>query len=125
MKEMYWIFVILGILLLAFNLEPVTGRPRHGHYAVIWTWHHFSLLRIVPYNWYVLIDRDTPYLYTDPESNATYVTAVRLDTKREYHLLHFRFLLDWIQEPAVVQAYEPTLSHVIDILNDLSLRLKV
>jgi len=120
---MYWIFVILGLLLLTFNLEPVAGRPKHGHYALIWSWKDFLLLRIMPQNWYVLIDHDTPYLYIDFQSNETYTAAVRLDTKREYHILHYQFVMDWIQDQAVVQEYDPSLNDVIEILNDLTHKL--
>ena len=77
----------------------------------------------MPQNWYVLIDHDLPYLYVDVYSNETYIVAVRLDTKREYHLLHYQFVLDWIQEQAIVQAYDPSLNRVIDILNDLTQKL--
>lgn len=75
----------------------------------------------MPQNWYVLIDDETPYLYTnDSDSNETYLTAVRLDTKREYRILHYQFVLEWIQEQAVVRSYDPALSNVIDILNHLT-----
>lgn len=114
---MYWIFVILGLLLLWFNLEPIPGRPSHNHYVIIWTWHDFRLIRIIPQDWYVLIDKDVLYLYMDADSLDTYIRAIRLDTHREHHILHYRYLLDWIKQPPTIRSYPPSTNHVIDILN--------
>lgn len=103
-----------------FDLESFPGRPSHNHYAIIWSWKQLLLIRIMPQNWYVLVDDDILYLYTDIESFDTYTTAVRLDNKREHHILHYRYLLEWIKVPPLVQAYTPNKDNIIDILNEIN-----
>lgn len=117
---MYWIFVILGLLLLLFNLEPIPGRPSHNHYVLVWVWNNFHLIRIVPQDWYVLVDAGVVYQYTDMDSVDTYIAAVRLDTHREHHIFHYRYLLDWIKQPPVVKPYPPDLQDVVAILNHVT-----
>lgn len=114
---MYLLFVILCLLLLLFNLEPVRGRPSHNHYSLIWTWNEYILLRILPQNWYVLIDKDILYLYMNTESIDTYIPAIQINTRRIHSILHYRYLLEWIHERPLVQAYPPHMKDVLDILN--------
>lgn len=118
-KEMYWLFAILSFLLLAFNLEVVPGRPWDGHYALIWKWRNFTLIRISPINVHVLVDKSVVYRYLDV-SSKTYVSAVRLDTHVVSKILNYRYILDWISEPPIVKSYSLKLSSEIEILNALS-----
>lgn len=120
-QAMYWFFAIVCVLLLAFHLEPVLGRPSHNHYAMIWTWNTFRLLHVLPSDVYVLVDGTTCYLYLETESTTdTYIPAIHLEKKRTFDILHYRYLLDWIKDPPVIKAYSPDLaSNIIDILNFL------
>ncbi|KAG8172721.1 hypothetical protein JTE90_003910 [Oedothorax gibbosus] len=117
---MYWIFLILGLLLLLFKLEPIPGRPSHNHYALIWEWKQYQLIRIMPQDWYVLVDARVLFLYTDMNSLDTYITAVRLDTHREYKIFHYRYLMDWIKQPPVIKSYPSNLQDVVVILNHVT-----
>lgn len=117
---MYWIFLMLGLLLLLFNLEPIPGRPSNNHYVLIWVWQDFRLIRIIPQDWYVLVDGDHLYLYTDVDSLDTYISAIRLDTYREHQIFHYRYLLDWIREQPVVKPYPSHLQDVVAILNHIT-----
>lgn len=116
---MYWVFSILCFLFLAFNLEVVPGRPWHSHYALIWKWKQFILIRIFPKNIYVLVDQNVIYRYTEA-SKETYVPAVRIDKQTVNEILNYRYLLDWIRERPVVKPYPSHLSDEIEILNYLS-----
>ncbi|GFQ76128.1 uncharacterized protein TNCT_244101 [Trichonephila clavata] len=120
MNEMYLIFTILCLLLLLFNLEPIPGRPTHKHYAMIWMWKDFRVVRILPSDWYVLVDNQLVYLYVQTNSLDTYIPAIRLDTQREHYLLHYNYLLDWIKEPAIIVPYPTHIKNVIEILNHLT-----
>ena len=69
---------------------------------------------------YVLVDAGVVYQYTDMDSVDTYIAAVRLDTHREHHIFHYRYLLDWIKQPPVVKPYPPDLQDVVAILNHVT-----
>lgn len=107
-------------MFLAFNLEIVPGRPRHGHYVVIWRWNEFTLIRILPRDAFVLVDENLIYRYMPTTSRDTYIPAVRLDTHVRTEILHYRYLLDWIKRAPVVKAYPPDLSNEVEILNHVS-----
>lgn len=110
---------MLCILFLAFNLEVVPGRPWHGHYALIWKWNEYVLVRILPQNVFVLVDENVLYRYTGA-SKDTYVSAIRLDTYTKKKILNYRYLLEWIQEPPIAKSYPSKLSNEIEILNYLT-----
>lgn len=110
---------MLCILLLAFNLEVIPGRPWHGYYALIWKWNENILIRILPQNVFVLVDGNVVYRYVG-NSKDTYSPAIRLDTYMKKEILHYRYLLEWIQEPPIVKPYSSNLSNEIDILNYLT-----
>lgn len=116
---MYWFFSILSLLLLAFNLEYVMGRPWHNHYVLIWSWHTFRLLRILPRDVFVLIDGDTIYRYLNdqPHRKDTYIPSIQLDHRIRRDILHYRYLLDWVKKAPVLKAYPPHLKSDVDILN--------
>lgn len=116
---MYWFFAMICLLLLAFQLEPVLGRPSHHHYVLIWTWNTFKLLHILPVDVYVLVDGKACYQYLNTLSTETYIPTVHLSTRKQFDMLHYRYLLDWIQDPPIVQAYSPSLSGVVPILNEV------
>lgn len=116
---MYWFFSILCFLFLAFNLEVASGRPWHSHYALIWKWKNFILIRIFPKNIYVLIDHSIIYRYMEA-STETYISAVRMDTQMITEILNYRYFLDWIRESPFVKSYPSKLSNEIDILNHLT-----
>lgn len=117
---MYLFFGILCLMLLAINLEPVPGRPWHGHYVLMWKWNEFTLIRIFPQDVFVLVDKDLIYRYETTSSKNTYIPAVCINTKVERDILHYRYLLEWIKEPPVVKAYPPDLSDDVGILNYMS-----
>lgn len=119
-NKMYLFFTILVLFLLLFNLDPMPGRPGHGHYALIWVWQEFQLIRILPQNWYVLLDKDILYSYDAIDSSDTYIPALRMDTHRVHEILHFKYLLDWIKEPPKVIPYPPEKTELIKILNYLT-----
>lgn len=107
--------------MLAFNLEPVLGRPSHNHYAFIWVRDTIRLLHILPSDVYVLVDGATCFLYLKTESTETYIPAIQLDKKQQRDIFHYRFVLDWIENPPIVKAYSPALaSNIVDILNELN-----
>ena len=117
---MYVFFCILCLMFLAFNLEFIPGRPWHGHYVLLWKWNEFTLIRILPRDVFVLVDKDLIYRYWTTMSKNTYIPAIRLDTQVEISILHYRYLLDWIKEPPVLKSYPPELSNEIEILNYVS-----
>lgn len=117
---MYLFFGILCMMLLAFNLELIPGRPWHGHYVLIWKWNEFTLVRIFPQNTYFLVDKDLIYRYEITSSKNTYIPAICLNTKVEREILHYRYLLEWIKEPPVLKSYPPDLSDQVEILNHVS-----
>lgn len=104
-------------MFLAFNLELIPGRPWHGHYILLWKWNEFTLIRILPQDFFVLVDKDLLYRYLNTTSKDTYIPAIRLDTQLQKDILHYRYLLDWIKEPPVVKPYPPKLTNDIEILN--------
>lgn len=71
----------------------------------------------MPQDWYVLVDGKTLYLYMDTESMDTYIQAIRLDSRHEYNILHYRYVLDWVKQPPSIRVYPPTTHNVIEILN--------
>lgn len=101
---------------MAFNLEVISGRPWHGYYTLIWKWNEYKLIRILPQNIFVLIDGNTLYRYIDT-SKDTYIPAVQLDTFVQREILHYIYLMDWIQDPPIVKPYPSNLSNEIEILN--------
>lgn len=121
---MYWFFSILCFLLLAFNLDWIPGRPWDNHYAAIWTWERFRLVRIMPQDTFVLVDDKAVYVYLDTDHNqSTYIAAVQFNTGLRAEILHYRYLLDWIQDPPVVRPYPKELTDETQILNHLSKKL--
>lgn len=121
---MYLAFAILCLLLLLFNLEPVPGRPADNHYVMIWTFKEYRLVKIMPSNWYVLVDEDVLYMYLNTDSLDTYIPAIRLDSQHEVQILHYQYLLEWIKDSPVVMAYPKSLKDVADILNHITSSLK-
>lgn len=106
---------------MAFNLEAVPGRPwRSPHYALIWHWQDFILIRLFPSNARVLVDKGVLYRYLNAGGDSTYVRAVRLDTHLVTSILNDRYLLDWMPRPPVVRRYPGHLSTETEILNHLS-----
>lgn len=115
---MYWLFIILSIFLLLYNLDFFTNPT---HYAIVWAWKNLRLVRILPTNQFVLIDNDACFLYTDEENekDETYASTIRLDTSRKYKVLHYRYLLDWILTVPIIVPFDSTKS-LIEILNQVS-----
>lgn len=123
---MYILFTILCLLLLAFNLDWIPGRPWDNHYVVIWTWGSFHLIRILPQDAFVLVDGQAVYLYLDTIQNQnTYIPAIQFNTGLKKHIIHYQYLLDWIQEPPIVMPYPKELMEEIDILNHVRKQLQV
>lgn len=122
---MYWIFAMVCLLLLAFNLEPVTGRPAHGYYVLIWSLNDtLTLVHIVRKDWYVLVDDQTCYLYVETDSTDTYIPAIRLDNKRTYNIIHYRYVLDWVSDPPVLKTYpQNDALQAVEILNHVTAQL--
>lgn len=120
---MYWFFSIVCLLFLAFNLEVIPGRPWHGRYTLIWKWNEYTLIRIFPQNIFVLVDGRIMYRYLGTLRD-TYIPAIRLDTHMQKEILHYSYLMDWIQEPPIVKAYPPNLRNEIEILNYVTQKLK-
>ncbi|GBO12063.1 hypothetical protein AVEN_37913-1 [Araneus ventricosus] len=121
---MYLAFAILCLLLLLFNLEPVPGRPADNHYVMNWTFKEYRLVKIMPSNWYVLVDEDVLYMYLNTDSLDTYIPAIRLDSHHEVQILHYQYLLEWIKDSPVVMAYPKSLKDMADILNHITSSLK-
>ncbi len=124
---MYLLFGMMCLLLLAFNLEWVAGKPWHDHYVMIWQWGDFRLIRILPKDAFVLIEGDTAYRYYANSSmqRDTYVRAIQMDNGMERDVLHYRYLLDWIKTLPVLRSYPSELQDdEIAILNDVSKKLK-
>lgn len=121
---MYVFFCILCLMFLAFNLEVIPGRPLHGHYVLIWKWNEFTLIRILPQDVFVLVDKDLLYRYCSTTSKNTYIPAIRLDTRVQKNILHYRYLLDWIKKPPVLKSYPLVLKNEIEILNHVSQNLE-
>lgn len=119
-NKMYLFFAMLSLLFLLFNLDPIPGKPAHNHFVLIWTWQDYRLLRIFPHGWYVLVDKDIVYTYDTTESLETYVPAIRMDTYRKHDILHYNYLLDWIQETPVLKKYPPEKRNIMDILNHIT-----
>lgn len=116
-NKMYFLFTILCLLLLLFHLDPIPGRPHHNHYALVYSWNEFRVVRIFPQNWYVLIDKNGVFSYEPTESLETYIPAIRLDNHRKYDIFHYRYLLDWMKEAPVVISYPLEKKNLVDILN--------
>lgn len=104
---------------MAFSLEVVPGRPWHQRYALLWKWKDLTLIRLFPMNVHVLVDKSVVYRYVEA-SDATYLSAVQMDTHRVTKILNYRYLLDWMRDPPIVRAYPAELSNETDILNHLS-----
>lgn len=115
-KDMYWIFIILCLLLLFFNLEPLK-IPFHNKFVLIWIVSHFYVVRIFPHDIYILIDENVCYLYQKVSSEDTYVSAVQLDTNYQHKVLNYKYLLEWMNQLPQVFTYPSHLINVIDILN--------
>lgn len=122
-QEMYWFFIIVSLLLLAFNLDYVLGRPWNNHYVLIWQWKHFRVLRIMPRNVVILIDGHKIYRYFNNKSKETYIRAIQMDNRLEVDILHYKYLLDWVINPPVLKAYPTNLKTDVEILNYVNQKL--
>lgn len=82
-------------------------------------------MRILPQNQFVLIDgKDAVFAYNleEGEESETYVSAIRLDTRKKHKVLHYRYLLDWIRTTPIVVNYDKSLD-IIGILNYVAKQL--
>lgn len=123
---MYIFFTILCLLLLAFNLDWIPGRPWDNHYVVIWTWNKFRLIRIMPQDSFALVDDQAIYLYLDNVNNQnTYIPAIQFNTGLRKQIIHYQYLLDWMEDPPVVKPYPKDLKEETDILNHVTKNLDI
>lgn len=91
--------------------------------VLVWTWDDLRLLRIFPSGRYVLVDGDALFMYTEEATvrDDTYVTAVRLDNRVTFEVLHYRYLLDWNTAPPAALSYPKELSEdPVGILNHVA-----
>lgn len=114
---MYWMFIIISLLLLGFNLEWVLGRPYDNRYVLIWQWNQFRLIRIMPKNSFILVDGDKVYKYFRRNNRKTYIPAIQMDNGMKVDILHHKYLLDWVINPPVLRKYPPHLKTDMEILN--------
>lgn len=77
-----------------------------------------QLLYILPKDLYVLIRDSVCYLYVS-ENNDTYIDAVRLDTRQKHRLVHYKYLLQWVDQLPNVIEYPRTYTDVADIIRYL------
>lgn len=96
-------------------MSPVPVPWSH-HYALQWNvgkkgW----LLRIFPHDIYVLIRDGTCYLYIS-EANDTFIDAIRLDTRQKHPLVHYKYILQWVDQLPSVLEYPKNYVDIVDIL---------
>lgn len=119
-------FLVLSILLLlAFNVDWIPGRPWNHHYVLIWTSGFFHLLKIMPQEAYVLVDGKALYRYMDTVHNEeTYIPAIHLGQGVRQKIFHYQHLEKWhLDHPPIVQPYPKKLKTEVEILNYVSSNL--
>jgi hypothetical protein len=117
---MYWLFIFVATSLLIYSwLDPYFHAT---HYVLVWAvTDSLRLVRILPQNQFALVvGKETVLLYGD--ENDTYVSAVRLNTRKIHKVLHYRYLLDWIRHIPRVVRYDPSLD-IVGILNHVAREL--
>lgn len=115
---MGWLWIVLGLLLLLY-------RPRLSKFfdgdALVWSMPGQHLIRLrFRDEKTVLVDDRVCYLYVEPvPRDETYVPAIRLDTEMVYDVLHYRYVLEWMESPPRIVRVPNECETLVDVLNAL------
>lgn len=118
---MKFVFFILCFLLIFFNFHyiEILSKTKDSHFIIIWKiTENIILFNVFPHDVFLLLDKNTFYLYLDDSTEESYISAINLKTNYKVNIINYIYL----REHSVhffLKFYDPNLSSIKDILNSL------